>query len=109
MGKILNNLYACFWFFNIRLRSSKADSTLNNFNIWTMSNVKQNSDLIWVHVIGMYILTAITAFFLEGEFAEFARHRHSFLRQVSIYVTLRTDKPSDCRFVYARNIRIYEQ
>jgi len=47
-----------------------------------MTNIRQESERLWFHVLGMYILFGITAYYLEHEFVVYAKHRHNYLRQV---------------------------
>ena len=53
----------------------------NSFELWSMTNIKQGSSRCWYHLIGIYILTGITIYFLEKEFVVYAKHRHIYLRQ----------------------------
>jgi hypothetical protein len=57
------------------------DSKVDSFQEWSMTNIKQNSSLLCYHVIGMYLLTGITIYYLENEFIFYAVCRHKFLRQ----------------------------
>ena len=61
--------------------TGEADSDDNSFELWSMTNIKQGSSRCWYHLIGIYILTGITIYFLEKEFAVYAKHRHIYLRQ----------------------------
>jgi hypothetical protein len=67
-----------------RTGGSNADS--NSFEVWSMTNISQGSDRCWFHLIGIYILTGITIYFLEKEFVFYAKHRHMYLRQVTEFV-----------------------
>ena len=53
----------------------------NTFELWSMTNLKQGSDRCWFHLVGIYLLTIITIFFLEKEFVVYAKYRHAYLRQ----------------------------
>lgn len=55
----------------------------NTFEIWSMTNISQGSERCWYHLVGIYILTGITIYFLEKEFVVYAKYRHEYLRQVS--------------------------
>ena len=46
-----------------------------------MTNLKQGSDRCWFHLVGIYLLTLITIYFLEKEFVVYAKYRHAYLRQ----------------------------
>ena len=53
----------------------------NTFELWSMTNLKQGSDRCWFHLVGIYLLTIITIYFLEKEFVVYAKYRHAYLRQ----------------------------
>ena len=53
----------------------------NTFELWSMTNLKQGSDRCWFHLVGIYLLTLITIYFLEKEFVVYAKYRHAYLRQ----------------------------
>lgn len=61
--------------------TGSAGTAENSFEVWSMTNIPQGSPRCWFHLIGMYMLTGITIFFLEKEFVVYAKHRHVFLRQ----------------------------
>jgi len=46
-----------------------------------MTNIQQGSSRCWCHLVGIYLLTGITIYFLEKEFVVYAKHRHIYLRQ----------------------------
>lgn len=62
---------------------SDSDSWIS-YNRWSMTNVSQGSSLCWLHLFGIYLVTAITVYYIEQEFIVYAKVRHDFLRQVSI-------------------------
>lgn len=47
-----------------------------------MTNIPQQSPKCWLHLIGIYIFSIITIYFLEKEFVVYAKYRHNYLRQV---------------------------
>lgn len=51
------------------------------FNTLTLSNIADGSNTMWFHVVGMYLLTAITMWQLVVEFRTYTRLRHEFLRR----------------------------
>ena len=55
----------------------------NSFDRWSMTNIPQQSAKCWLHLMGIYILSFITIYFLEKEFVVYAKYRHKFLRQVT--------------------------
>lgn len=57
------------------------DAGGNTFQLWSMTNIQQGSSRCWYHLIGIYLLTTITIYFLEKEFVIYAKHRHDYLRQ----------------------------
>lgn len=59
----------------------EADPSLGSFDRWTMTVVPLESQLLWAHVIGMFLLALVTARELEKEFVIYAKHRHDYLRQ----------------------------
>ncbi len=58
-----------------------ASSTIDTFQRWSMTNIAQGSWRCWYHLLGLYLLTAITIYFLEKEFMYYASNRHKYLRQ----------------------------
>ena len=52
----------------------------NSFEVWSMANVSQGSKLCWLHLLGIYLLTAVTVWFLESEYVHYAKMRHKYLR-----------------------------
>ncbi len=65
-----------------RYGNHKTELDIISFDRWSMTNVEQHSRLCWYHLIGIYLLSAITIYFLEKEFIIYAKYRHIFLRQV---------------------------
>ncbi len=61
--------------------SADGDSGANSFEVWSMTNIPQGSSRCWYHLIGIYLLTGSTIYFLEQEFVVFTKHRHVYLRQ----------------------------
>lgn len=61
--------------------SASGDSGANSFEVWSMTNIPQGSNRCWYHLIGIYLLTGTTIYFLEQEFVVFTKHRHVYLRQ----------------------------
>ena len=51
-----------------------------------MTNVPQGSSRCWFHLLGIYLLSGITIYFLEREFVIYAKYRHIYLRQVCVRV-----------------------
>ncbi|CAM9788024.1 unnamed protein product [Chrysoparadoxa australica] len=71
---------------------ARSATSMNNFTRISMSNVEPGSIRLWAHTLGIYLLTAITLFFLNGEFKTYTRLRHAYLqmkapRMRSIMVT----------------------
>eukprot|EP01036_Dinobryon_divergens_P025868 gene25868-34457_t len=58
----------------------------NSFDRWSMTNIPQQSAKCWLHLMGIYILSFITIFFLEKEFVVYAKYRHKFLRQTHAHL-----------------------
>jgi len=54
---------------------------VDSFQRWSMTNIKDESLRIWYHLAGICLLTGLTAYYLEKEFAFYAQHRHAYLRQ----------------------------
>lgn len=52
----------------------------NSFEVWSMANISQGSELCWLHLLGIYLLTAVTVWFLESEYVHYAKMRHEYLR-----------------------------
>ena len=57
------------------------NSSKNEFEIWSMNNIPINSWRLWFHLIGIFLLTLITSYYLDREFNIYAKHRHNYLRQ----------------------------
>lgn len=57
------------------------NSSKNEFEIWSMNNIPVNSSRLWFHLIGIFLLTLITSYYLDREFNIYAKHRHNYLRQ----------------------------
>ena len=53
----------------------------NEFEVWSMNNIPLNSWRLWIHLIGIFLLTFITTYYLDREFTIYAKHRHNYLRQ----------------------------
>ncbi len=47
-----------------------------------MTNIPQGSARCWFHLVGIYVFTGVTIYFLEREFVIYAKYRHIYLRQV---------------------------
>ena len=56
-------------------------SGTNSFEIWSMTNISQESRLCWFHFFGICILTWVTIFFVEKEYVIYAKYRHLYLRR----------------------------
>lgn len=52
----------------------------NNFALMSLSNVMDGSARLWVHAVGMLLLTGSAYFFLNGEFKTYIRLRHLYLK-----------------------------
>lgn len=53
----------------------------NEFEAFSMNNIPTNSWRLWVHLVGIFILTFVTTYYLDREFVIYAKHRHNYLRQ----------------------------
>jgi hypothetical protein len=69
------------WGVLLPINGTGVGSDENSFQIWSMTNIQEGSGRCWFHLIGIYILTGITIYFLEKEFVFYAKHRHIYLRQ----------------------------
>lgn len=56
-----------------------SEDSLNDFQLWSLSNVASGSSRMWFHVLGMYILTYIVMWELYHECQYFIALRHEFL------------------------------
>jgi len=65
----------------VPLNSFGNGGELSLFNIMTLSNISNESPKMWAHVVGIYLLTAITMWQLVIEFRCYTRLRHEFLRR----------------------------
>jgi hypothetical protein len=61
--------------------TGNSDESDNSFDFFSMTNIQQGSGRCWFHLVGIYILTFITIYFLEKEFLVYAKLRHQYLRQ----------------------------
>ncbi|CAN0418445.1 unnamed protein product, partial [Discosporangium mesarthrocarpum] len=72
--------------------------TTNNLNKISMSNIGVGSQLMWVHVVGMCLLTVTALFFLNQEFRAYTRLRQRYLQQRKPHMrTIMLDVPRDAR------------
>lgn len=69
------------WGILLPINATGGDTDGNSYNMWSMTNLKQESDRCWAHLIGIYLLTGITIYFIEKEFLVYAKYRHLYLRQ----------------------------
>ncbi|CAM9819834.1 unnamed protein product, partial [Sphacelaria rigidula] len=60
-------------------------SNINTFNSLSMSNVPMGDRRMWLHAMGMYLLTGISMYFLVIEYRYYTNLRHKFLRRKSPY------------------------
>eukprot|EP01041_Mallomonas_annulata_P009540 gene9540-19834_t len=74
-------IYAFIVLMPINRTGDSSATDLNSFDIWTMSNIDQNSPRLWAHIIGLYVLTFITTYHLEKEFTVYSKYRHLYLQQ----------------------------
>jgi hypothetical protein len=69
------------WGVLLPINGTSHGANQNSFQIWSMTNIQEGSGRCWFHLVGIYILTGITIYFLEKEFVFYAKHRHIYLRQ----------------------------
>ncbi|CAN0427215.1 unnamed protein product, partial [Ascophyllum nodosum] len=70
-------------------------SSINNFNRLSMSNIQDYDPRMWLHALGMYLLTAFAMYFLVVEYrraradsnqiSHYTNLRHKFLRRKSAH------------------------
>lgn len=57
---------------NVSEAQSSADyryaSNINRFNKLSMSNIQHGDPRVWVHALGMYLLTGLSMYFLVVEY-----------------------------------------
>eukprot|EP00752_Nemacystus_decipiens_P006507 g5859.t1 len=74
----------------VNLHENKADerheSNINTFNRLSMSNIQHYDSRMWLHAIGMYLLSALAMYFLVVEYRYYTNLRHRFLRRKSAHL-----------------------
>ena len=58
-----------------------SEQKVDSFQRWSMTNIEQASSRTWFHLTGIFLLTAVTVYYLENEFVYYAKSRHRYLRQ----------------------------
>ena len=74
-------IYAILVLLPVNGTAPTEDNSVDSFQRWSMTNIKQQSSLCWFHLFGIFLLTAITVYYLEMEFVFYAKQRHAYLRQ----------------------------
>ncbi|CAM9535056.1 unnamed protein product [Scytosiphon promiscuus] len=76
----------------------KFEETDNLLTRMSMSNVGIDSPWLWVHVLGIYIVTLVCLLFLKSEFRAYIRLRQRYLQQRKPHMrTIMLDVPADAR------------
>ncbi len=60
---------------------SDAATSINSFNQLSMSNIQHYDSRMWVHGVGVYLITGLTCCLLYRDFGEYRTLRHDFLRR----------------------------
>ncbi len=60
---------------------SGAATSINSFNQLSMSNIQHYDSRMWVHGVGVYLITGLTCYLLYRDFEEYRALRHDFLRR----------------------------
>ncbi len=60
---------------------SGAATSINSFNQLSMSNIQHYDSRMWVHGVGLYLITGLTCCLLYRDFGEYRTLRHDFLRR----------------------------
>ncbi|CAM9768390.1 unnamed protein product, partial [Ectocarpus sp. 12 AP-2014] len=66
--------------------SNQARTNINTFNRLSMSNVQHYNPCMWLHALGMYLLSALAMYFLVVEYRYYTNLRHRFLRRKSAHL-----------------------
>jgi hypothetical protein len=75
-------IFYCYKYSHGIYRFGNTSIVHNSFDRWSMTNIPQQSPKCRLHLIGIYIFSIITIYFLEQEFVVYAKYRHNYLRQV---------------------------
>lgn len=60
-------------------QSGNVITTINTFGQLSMSNIQHYDSKMWVHAAGLYLLTALTLYYLYVEFRFYKELRHEYL------------------------------
>lgn len=63
-----------------------SEANINSFSRCSIANIEEGSHWLWVHVIGIVVLTMLSFRFLIEEFKVYTRLRHMHLKQVAPHV-----------------------
>eukprot|EP00903_Cladosiphon_okamuranus_P008738 g8370.t1 len=62
------------------------ESNINTFNRLSMSNIQHYDSRMWLHALGIYLLSALAMYFLVVEYRYYTNLRHRFLRRKSAHL-----------------------
>ncbi|CAM9948657.1 unnamed protein product [Ectocarpus fasciculatus] len=66
--------------------SDQSQTNINTFNRLSMSNVQHYNPCMWLHALGIYLLSALAMYFLVVEYRYYTNLRHRFLRRKSTHL-----------------------
>ncbi|CAM9750160.1 unnamed protein product, partial [Phaeothamnion confervicola] len=69
------------------LRTSEhVQTTINTFNQLSMSNIQHYDSKMWVHAAGLWLLSAVTMYYLFVEYQFYTSLRHEYLRRKAAHL-----------------------
>ena len=83
-----------------------------DFDAYSLSNIKDGSDIMWVHACGIWIITILYLYYLNKIYEEFSDIRHKYLcspipKSYSILVSELPDKLTDDETLSNYFIKLY--